>query len=1528
MQPYTIKPLLEEEAARPPSRWKQRLAWTVGTVIVLLLAGWFYVTSEHFLRTVILARAGEAIHARIDYESADWSFRRSLTLRGVRLTPEGEKPCLAVKEFRVRYQLGDLLDGRPLLQELTLIEPKFTVHMEANGRTNLDPLFQKKKESKSKKTRPTVRVDQLTVQGGEIQFTREYTTGTKEFIGLTALEVQGNEIGNAGDSQLNLAAGVRYTLQRAGVVTADDLRGTLVLESSQTLGPRWRPQKLVTQVKTTIAEASGQFQFAKGLEAGVDTRLTPAQLEQFSVQFLRGPDALGKLKVSGPMDFTAGIADLDVTLEGIDRAVLNFVGRPHELDFHGTVLNATNRLLLRDFGQSIVLNGHIAAQPLHLSRGGTPFPALDAADARYELGVSFTDKKADLQSLMLNLRHRERPFMNGTLEPTTLVWGAATGADVPESRFQLTLAETNLAEWRAWVGRFAHAGTASGQLTVKVAEAGRRIGFEASAQVDDLRVPRQNQIQTVGPCDLNATAELVNYRKLNFTQLQARVGNATTPAMLLTASETMADLQTRTLSGKARLDGDLPMLMTWFPVPNLSVGTGRATADGAFKTSWGAEAAHSFAGKLDWGSVTGRAPGVAFTKFDGHADANMTLTKGQLMVRQFNAKGTLNGKELAAQLFANGRINSRTGQAHLAQLVVRELDVAALKQAVAIEGLNGGELELRATDVVHLPGQRTTGKVDSMQLRHGVVPGWPTDLNLKAAGQTELTWLEGGRFELRARALTAGLLNRTDPRRLDADLRGEFFWNNRTGAWQAILAQSEWHRDFWQPLTSRYLGNVTLTEAKASHARPLQFGRDAQGTFAVRGPVTIDRLRLDSNNTRLPRARLGGEAVVDVRWWQRDGQWRVDANQTSIKLLRDGQPAGQVTVEGQYQSAPRAASFALQAEAVQREWLALLPPQWLSGVEVRGGRLERLQSEGTLTGNQLAGKASWLVKGLQLREPSGRWPAAALDVEQSLEGAWKLGEGFAGNIKTNTGKLTDANGTVVLNYDVHGEWNEAAKRVVVRRLEAASMAGQWLVDRWLPGRGVRAGTLRFAPETVYVHGERFNGSVQLAGFTVRDRSGVERKLDSRFDIDARAVDQVFHITKFTAHLPPSARAENTATIAGRVDLSKPGRVAGKLVLHADALDITPLMDLLFAKAAAAPKPGSSPAAAPVSAVAPFDNLAIGLDVQKLFWRDINATGLRGEVVLDKGAVKLAPLEMRLLGASAMADGWIIPRGRNTAFSLLINCQKLPLNPIARHFHPDLHFDLGLATFRTHASAEAIADANFSRTLAIRGVDTESAELTITRAKMGRKPDAKPAPQPPTPKPVAPWDPLQLLSTLGAPIPTIEGLSGGVVGIMSEVFPFEDLSGAFISDLRLKLHVRQAAVSYDLMARGHLIGFDSAGQIRLASNWKESKLNQSIDLLLIGSLAKKLRVTGGLLLEDDQYYSILNNGKVAGTLAEPKPDKLGLLQKSQLGTLRVLGEPARLLDNLLHLRNPVPDAINPFNLLKHLFPPEPDEEDED
>ena len=479
------------------------------------------------------------------------------------------------------------------------------------------------------------------------------------------------------------------------------------------------------------------------------------------------------------------------------------------------------------------------------------------------------------------------------------------------------------------------------------------------------------------------------------------------------------------------------------------------------------------------------------------------------------------------------------------------------------------------------------------------------------------------------------------------------------------------------------------------------------------------------------------------------------------------------------------------------------------------------------------------------------------------------------------------------------------------------------MERWLPGRAIRAGTIKFAPERAYVHGEHFKGSVQLAGFTVRDRTGALRKLDSRLEIDARAVGDELGIKRFAIHLPPSARAANTATVMGRLNLTQPSAVTGKLLLNAEALDVTRLMDVLLAEGGKPPAAAAPITAPKVSAKSRFAGLTVGLDVKKLYWRDLNATAVRGEVVLNAGAVKLDPVEMNLLGAGTMAEGWIVPRGRDTAFSLTLNTLRLPLTPLMRHFHPNLKFELGEATLRTYAQADAITGPAFSRSLQIRGIDEEIASLTITGAKLGRKP-ADPE-QPAPAKPAGILNIFGSLGTIGMPLETLDGMAGDVVGMLGNVFAVGELKDAFISDVDLKLQVKQGITNYDLTARGHLIGFDSTGAFRLAPNWRDSGLKQSIDIHLIGRLVKRLNLVGGFGVKDDLYYSVLKDSTVLGTLRDPKLDELGLGQKYKLGTLRVLSEPARMIDSLLHLQNPVPDAINPFNLLKHLFPREEDED---
>ena len=90
MQPHFIEPHREEED-RPKPNWKRRILIAAACLLGLLIVGWWVVSSEMFLRGVVLKKIGKAIHAEISFESAVWSPRRSVVLRGVRMKAVGQE---------------------------------------------------------------------------------------------------------------------------------------------------------------------------------------------------------------------------------------------------------------------------------------------------------------------------------------------------------------------------------------------------------------------------------------------------------------------------------------------------------------------------------------------------------------------------------------------------------------------------------------------------------------------------------------------------------------------------------------------------------------------------------------------------------------------------------------------------------------------------------------------------------------------------------------------------------------------------------------------------------------------------------------------------------------------------------------------------------------------------------------------------------------------------------------------------------------------------------------------------------------------------------------------------------------------------------------------------------------------------------------------------------------------------------------------------------------------------------------------
>ena len=93
------------------------------------------------------------------------------------LHAEGQATCLKVKHVRVRYDLGELLDGRLHFHEIFLDEPTLTATQDLEGRTNLDPFFQKSPE-RARQAPELIR----TVTGGGIHFSKELPDGLKQIV--------------------------------------------------------------------------------------------------------------------------------------------------------------------------------------------------------------------------------------------------------------------------------------------------------------------------------------------------------------------------------------------------------------------------------------------------------------------------------------------------------------------------------------------------------------------------------------------------------------------------------------------------------------------------------------------------------------------------------------------------------------------------------------------------------------------------------------------------------------------------------------------------------------------------------------------------------------------------------------------------------------------------------------------------------------------------------------------------------------------------------------------------------------------------------------------------------------------------------------------------------------------------------------------------------------------------------------------------------------------------------------------------
>jgi hypothetical protein len=390
-------------------------------------------------------------------------------------------------------------------------------------------------------------------------------------------------------------------------------------------------------------------------------------------------------------------------------------------------------------------------------------------------------------------------------------------------------------------------------------------------------------------------------------------------------------------------------------------------------------------------------------------------------------------------------------------------------------------------------------------------------------------------------------------------------------------------------------------------------------------------------------------------------------------------------------------------------------------------------------------------------------------------------------------------------------------------------------------------------------------------------------------------NHIYHLNHCSAELTATNafNGRSSFSVAGKIDLSRPAVLSGQLKISSKSIDVTALQSMIKKFRRTKPSPVRF---APATPRAMFQNFQWDLDVKQLRWFDLTATDVVGAIVLDDRKVSLKPLEMKLFDGSVMADGWIVPNGNLTRFDLQLSSKHLPLTPIARRIDPalDKNIDWGKLTLRTHVKADALSGDKLRQTLSIRGIDGKAGNLEIHSAKFGWKKKGEASGK------------LNVFSIMGIPLLPLHQLSGGIITELG-TFNLNELDETHIEDISLELNIEKSIVRNRLSAKGPLIGYKTAGHFTLSSEWRESQLQQPLQVNLLGRLAKKLEITGGLLIDENKHYPINITASLGGPLAQPKFD-LSELSKFKLGRLRILGKPAELIERVIDLPG---DLFNKF-----------------
>lgn len=624
-----------------------KLLMVLVVLVVLLVAAFFVVTSSAFFKGVILPKVGASMNSDITVSSASIGLSE-VVLNDLKVVPHGREQLLQAQIVRTRFSLSDIIGGNIVVREVTLQSPNITIVKNADGTSNLDPLTQKKPateekkpaekpETKTAQKQQKIDISNVAIKNAQVTMTEKLKGGGQKVTQVSNFDFAVDHLQNGAAGKLQINGDARVDQPAVTGTEAGTLAAKLGANFEYKLANDLSPQSVNGNAQAQITSATGGMADLASAAVNLNCNLTPTEIQNLALQFQRGGNALGELRVNGPFSAEKKEGKFNVTLLGLDRQVLNFVGASSGIDFNQTKISSTNQIEVQQGGNTIAVNGNFDASQFSITQKAQKqtTPPLDLHIA-YQVNVDQAKQSALLQKLQINGIQNGNEFLTGTLsKPMPVSWGQ--GGGVPEeAAFNLKVNNLNIADWKAFAADLSPAGTATLNLDVVSKNAGKQLTLDLNSHIADFSAKfGSNQIANA---DIQLTAKgLVDeFKKVILNEYQVKLAQQSQPAVTVAGSGTV-DTSTKAVDLKTTLAANIPQLMHTVSFPGVTVSSGDVKFDGHIVQSGTTQ---SITGQLALQNFTGALDKTKLDRFAAQMNADITMAGSDVNIKKLDGSLT------------------------------------------------------------------------------------------------------------------------------------------------------------------------------------------------------------------------------------------------------------------------------------------------------------------------------------------------------------------------------------------------------------------------------------------------------------------------------------------------------------------------------------------------------------------------------------------------------------------------------------------------------------------------------------------------------------------------------------------------------------------------------------------------------------------------------------------------------------------------------------------------------------------------